>query len=644
MSVNQHIRDELEWFRRMPGDAFYALQINAPWGAGKSHFISDYLNEITPPTTSDEDPISVRVTLFGAQKTSDLENQIIAQIFSKSDRIVGTIFSGLVTGIAKRVQADKIADDTIEAARYTSIKNRLQRVRGGLIVFDDLERSGIPLKDALGYINRFVELEGFKVVIISNEDAFSRPGASKEDQENFVFLKAFKEKLVGRTMRLVADPQAVFENFTSKILTEKAMELAKEEKDRILRVFESSGRENLRSLRVGLEAFDRIASILAPEVLAKKDALIEIALACLYVSLEVAAAVDISIVRSPTAGRLKRLVAGLGFRQENEGSATEQTSDDIVKRYDEFVNFQSPVIPLDLLVDFIALGQLDISSINEFAKVSSLVAVPSELPPWRSLVEIWDMDIESLQTNTERARNQLEKLRVRDPGEMLHLAGIMLWRASNDDLTLSDGLQPVDFIRKYLNTLHSAGENLDPLKGMSKGLVAAHGFIPIAPEASASDMKQILGLIQESANRALQKRLPEIREKINKFFISKDRVFSDLYATNNELSNFVGLPIFAGQNPSVFVDAILRDLRFDVGLLDWLSERYKLAGDTALLIAEGAWLQGVASGLKDRIATLPAPLNRFWQKLTDARLSPIITRLAELSRSEHDNDGESLQR
>ncbi|TOE34991.1 hypothetical protein CGJ44_25740, partial [Vibrio parahaemolyticus] len=39
-----------------------------------------------------------------------------------------------------------------------------------IIVFDDLERTGIDNKELLGYINKIVEDYDIKVIVIANED------------------------------------------------------------------------------------------------------------------------------------------------------------------------------------------------------------------------------------------------------------------------------------------------------------------------------------------------------------------------------------------------------------------------------------------------------------------------------------------
>ena len=490
----------------------------------------------------------------------------------------------------------------------------------------------MPLKDALGYINRFVEIEGFKVVLISNEGAFSRADASREDIDNGIVLKAFKEKLIGRTLRLVADPNEAFDSFMSQMQIEKARGIANNYKHDIVKVFRASGYENLRSLRVGLEAFDRIVSILSQKVLVKDQALREIALSCIYVAIELAATVDEEIVRDPSAGRVRRLVAGLGIGKDSKSSPADRIADGIVKRYGELVNLQRPTVSLESLVQFIAHGHLDIAKVNTAAEASLLVADPENLPPWRSLVEVWDLDTVSSQANTVRALEQLRDLSVLDPGELLHLAGIMLWRSSHGDLSLSAGKSPIEFISEYLDKLDASARSLQSQSRKMFGLkLATYGIIPIAPAEYESEISQIANMISNKVDSSFTARFPEMRMRLTEILRRPDRNFQDINAKNEVLSEFVSLPIFKNANPGEIADLILRDNRCDFEVLDWLRERYKLVSTAELLLPEAQWLQGIFNELKSRIRTAPAPFNQFWAKVVDARLKPLLSQIEELS-------------
>jgi hypothetical protein len=158
----------------------------------------------------------------------------------------------------------------------------------------------MPLKEALGYINRFIEQEGFRVVLISNQALMEPATATVWD--------VFKEKLVGRTLRLVPNPEAAYPEFVTTMTSEKAKEIATTERSAALSLFEASQRENLRSLRFGLESFDRVMRVLEPTLLTRAEGLKDILLGCLYISIEYGANTDEQSIVNPHYHRIRSLI------------------------------------------------------------------------------------------------------------------------------------------------------------------------------------------------------------------------------------------------------------------------------------------------------------------------------------------------
>src|SRR5205085_1009355 len=70
--------------------------------------------------------------------------------------------------------------------------------------FDDLERSTIPIKDMLGYINQYVEHKNVKTFILCSEKAMS-----PDEKETFLRIK---EKLIGQTIRFKLEVKTVVDS------------------------------------------------------------------------------------------------------------------------------------------------------------------------------------------------------------------------------------------------------------------------------------------------------------------------------------------------------------------------------------------------------------------------------------------------
>jgi hypothetical protein len=148
----------------------------------------------------------------------------------------------------------------MELARLTSVKdeifklvkeNKLDKNFNEIILcFDDLERSSLQIDLVLGYINRFVEHNNIKTIVICNE--------SEIDKENEKY-KRIKEKLIGFTYRYEPSIEEVIQNFIEpySVLVKKTIN------DNLLviqNVIKRSDCNNLRTIKHSLSFINIIVS------------------------------------------------------------------------------------------------------------------------------------------------------------------------------------------------------------------------------------------------------------------------------------------------------------------------------------------------------------------------------------------------
>src|SRR5690606_35498659 len=91
---------------------------------------------------------------------------------SKSMALTGKIAKGLLKATLKiDLDGNGTADGSLSVqAPELKLSDYLTNTSGFVIVFDDLERASINLESLLGYINHYVEHQGYKVVIVANEE------------------------------------------------------------------------------------------------------------------------------------------------------------------------------------------------------------------------------------------------------------------------------------------------------------------------------------------------------------------------------------------------------------------------------------------------------------------------------------------
>jgi hypothetical protein len=236
-SINSHVKDYLNYYCRLNQAPGFAVLLKGEWGAGKTHFIKKYIDDIRglDPVISNyslplkslyiffiwfNKQININMgkveaihnqkiyylSLHSTQNTSEVEERILTSVAKSQDsalpleqlqqlfKAMGEVFKGI-----KRVDISKIVSSDY------FIQNILPK--SSVLVFDDLERCKISCANLFGFINHFVEQQGLKVIIIANERKL-------EEDDNYKFIK---EKLVGQTLEIHPDFDDVLKNLLSKV-------------------------------------------------------------------------------------------------------------------------------------------------------------------------------------------------------------------------------------------------------------------------------------------------------------------------------------------------------------------------------------------------------------------------------------------
>jgi hypothetical protein len=112
-----------------------------------------------------------------------------------------------------------------------------------ILVFDDIERTALPIKEVIGYINYFIEIYKLNVIVVANEKKI-------EDSE----FKEFKEKFIGKTYTINQDIHTIYDAFIEN--TNCQMLLGN--KNHIIDIYNLSKYNNLRSLKLALQDFSHL--------------------------------------------------------------------------------------------------------------------------------------------------------------------------------------------------------------------------------------------------------------------------------------------------------------------------------------------------------------------------------------------------
>ena len=272
-SHNQIIIQSLNDYLKIvnPG---YGILIKGDWGCGKSFFVKFWKKSLEASADNDEheDYVNLKpiyVSLNGVTNTSQIDEAIKREI---SPILHGKLMKGVgkalkfAASIALRFNVDVVGDVSQEQMVCTIDPKMLlecdpTKVRGNrILIFDDLERAMMPIKEVLGYINYFIEQVGCSVIMVGDDG-----NIDKQDD-----YKKIKEKTIGHEYRIETETEEALSVFIDEIDHDGKLGL-KELTMPITFCFQVSRVRNLRILRQSLFDYRLYVSHLSREIIDSKE-------------------------------------------------------------------------------------------------------------------------------------------------------------------------------------------------------------------------------------------------------------------------------------------------------------------------------------------------------------------------------------
>ncbi|AUQ25122.1 P-loop NTPase fold protein [Dickeya zeae] len=273
MCINQHISENIDYYLSLDNPE-YVFLITGDWGAGKTHFIENYITNYNEANKGNGKII--KISLFGLSSTSNIDEKIFQELHpflsNKYTRLAGNFLKGaLKFGLNVDLDGDKKADGSLnvglEKINLNEIIPSNKNNSGVIIVFDDLERTDIPLKETLGYINYLVEISKVKIILIANEKKLNGNDEVLHTGKETKTYTDFKEKVIGKTFEIKHELDIILNEF----LDETNSETLKKHKEIIQFVYKKSGTKNLRIIKKSILDFNYIINNLEKKHIEEKD-------------------------------------------------------------------------------------------------------------------------------------------------------------------------------------------------------------------------------------------------------------------------------------------------------------------------------------------------------------------------------------
>ncbi|MCG9430347.1 KAP family NTPase [Escherichia coli] len=269
MDLNNHIIDNLNYYLNTSTPE-YAFMITGGWGAGKTYFIENFIKEYNKNAIDSQSGNKIiKISLFGFKTTSSIDEMIFQSLHPllghRYTKLAGNILKGaLKLGCKIDINGDSKPDvdinTSLDKIKFREIFSTNTDSGEIIIALDDLERTDIPLKEILGYVNYLVEISKVKVILIANEKILHEKDKSSEDKNADIYSK-FKEKVIGKTFQIKHNIDNVLDGF----LDESECAPLKRHRDVIKNIYIRSDDTNLRKLKQSILDFGYIANYIDEE-------------------------------------------------------------------------------------------------------------------------------------------------------------------------------------------------------------------------------------------------------------------------------------------------------------------------------------------------------------------------------------------
>lgn len=256
MQMNEIVKTNIERYIA-DSNPQYAILISGTWGTGKTFFIkqwiTQYMNKCHEEVQTEDERIlsPIQVSLFGTSSIQDIYERVREALNPKLYKVFkwGTFVADKATKIITGCELFDDVDIPFEADMGIWKKSNKTSKGCHLLILDDLERSKVPIIEILGFIDMFLNLYHFHVIVVGDEKHFT------QNQKDI--YEQYKEKIFGSTFYIECDVESAVATFIneSEQLSPIAGEFYQNNRELVIDLFCATGYGNLRTLRQTLHQF-----------------------------------------------------------------------------------------------------------------------------------------------------------------------------------------------------------------------------------------------------------------------------------------------------------------------------------------------------------------------------------------------------
>jgi len=602
-SPNSHIEDFLNYYCTLKSPPEYAVMLKGKWGCGKTWFIKKYCKKLKKDGQN-----HLYVSLYGITSYTEIENLFFQQLHpvlsTKGMALVGKILKGLIkTSVKIDLDGDNKPDASINSqVPDIDLPERFKSADGNILIFDDLERCGIKKQDVFGYINHFVEHQGFKVIIIANEDDII-----EKDEEDTLYIN-IKEKLIGKTFEIISDIDEVLDNLSNLIENDATKKEIKDNINIVKETYLASDYQNIRHLKQSLWDFERLFSVLPADITSNKEFSKNLLQIFLAFSFEIKSGAIL-----PT--ELKKFTSGYFdgiFKEKNKEKSKYKI---LTEKYSN-ITFYDHIFELAAWELFFDKGIIDKEIILESLKKNKHFQ-DENTANWVKLWHFRDLEDSAFSELYKIVSQEIVNKKHKEIEVIKHITGLFLW-FSDLGLINKTKKEIIKNAKGYIDYLKSnnllSQSNANTFAAFDDDSWGGLGFAG----KEISEFKELNEYIAKKTEETKIESMPEAGKLLLQTMVSDtSKFYTQLVHTNSEDNLYYETPILNHINPESFVtefDKLSPDNKRTVAYA--LTARYKHSIFLEKIHEEITWLEKVKSILSEKQQLLRGKVSGYIIKST----------------------------
>ena len=602
-SPNCHIEDFLDYYCALKSPPEYAVMLKGKWGCGKTWFIKKYCEKL-----KENGQNYLYVSLYGITSYSEIETLFFQQLHpvlsSKGMALAGKILKGLIkTSIKIDLDGDTKPDATVNSqVPDINLPEHFKNADDNILIFDDLERCGIEKQDILGYINHFVEHQGFKVIIIANEDDIIA-----KDKSETLYIN-IKEKLIGKTFEIISDIDEVLDNLSSLAENDATKKEIQDNINIIKETYLASGYQNIRHLKQSLWDFERLFSVLPDNITSNKEFSKNLLQTFLAYSFEIkSGAIFPTELKKFTSGYLDEI-----FKDKNKEKSKYKR---LTEKYSN-ITFYEHLFELSAWELFFDKGIIDKGIILESLKKNKHFQ-DENTPNWVKLWHFRDLEDDEFSKSYGIVAQEIENKEHKEIGIIKHIMGLFL---SFSDLGLINETKEViiEKAKGYIDYMKSnqllSQSDSKPFPEFEDDTWGGLGFAG----KDLSEFKELNEYIAKKTEEIKTESMPDAGKSLLKTMVSDtSKFYRQLVHTNSEDNLYYEIPILNYIDPAKFVTEFEKLSPEDKRTVAYAFKgRYKHSIFLEKIHEEIAWLEKIRSILSKKQQILSGKVSGYIIKST----------------------------